>query len=149
MTDTGPPPARPPARAWGSEGAQPYHPRGSGQGLYQHHQQQRGGAGRGGAERGEYGYYQPGPPRGYYQQHGNRDNGAVSGGDRGRRYVPNANGGEQPASDAPPRDMETLKAAISAAEAGTGAVGRALSSSTFRPRARAFTSLIQMCGKVR
>eukprot|EP00873_Tetraselmis_striata_P022659 jgi/Tetstr1/442923/TSEL_030985.t1 len=45
--------------------------------------------------------------------------------------------------------METLKAAISAATAGTGAVGRALATSSFRPRARAFTSLIQMCGKAK
>jgi hypothetical protein len=126
--------------------AQPYYPRSSGQQQYPRQQQQRGG------QRGDYAYYQPHPPRGggYYQQH-NRDNGFHShaGGDRsGRRYAPGYNGAPSAPVDGPPRDMETLKAAITAAEAGTGAVGRALSSSTFRPRARAFTSLIQMCGKV-
>ena len=79
------------------------------------------------------------------QYHGRYDSSTrdSSGGERNRRHYSNGDDTEAPS------DMESLKNAIAIAEAGTGAVSRALMTSTFRPRARAFTSLIQMCGKVR
>ncbi|CAD7702751.1 unnamed protein product [Ostreobium quekettii] len=46
-------------------------------------------------------------------------------------------------------DMETLKAAIIHAKAGTGKVEEAISQCTFRPREQAFTTLIDLCGKMR
>ena len=49
----------------------------------------------------------------------------------------------------PAWDMETLKAAIYYAEAGTGDVRKAIETCTFRPREQAFTALINICGKMR
>lgn len=46
-----------------------------------------------------------------------------------------------------PFDMDTLKAAIQAAKPDCGEVRRAIESSTFKPRERAFTRLINMCGR--
>ena len=46
-----------------------------------------------------------------------------------------------------PFDMDTLKAAIQAATPDSGEVRKAIQSSTFKPRERAFTRLINMCGR--
>jgi len=46
-----------------------------------------------------------------------------------------------------PFDMDTLKAAIQAARPDCGEVRKAIESSTFKPRERAFTRLINMCGR--
>eukprot|EP00210_Caulerpa_lentillifera_P004579 g4369.t1 len=50
-------------------------------------------------------------------------------------------------SNRAPWDMHSLKAAVSAAEVGTGQVEEAIRSSTFKPREQAFTKLISVCGR--
>lgn len=49
----------------------------------------------------------------------------------------------------PAWDMETLKAGIRSAKAGTGEVKAVIQKCTFRPREQAFTTLINMCGRQR
>lgn len=46
-----------------------------------------------------------------------------------------------------PYDMNTLKVAIQVAKPGTGEVRKVIEACTFRPRERAFTRLINMCGR--
>jgi len=46
-----------------------------------------------------------------------------------------------------PFDMDSLKAAIQVARPDCGEVRKAIESSTFKPRERAFTRLINMCGR--
>lgn len=49
----------------------------------------------------------------------------------------------------PAWDMETLKAMIRYSVAGRGDVKRAIETCTFRPREQAFTTLINLCGRLR
>lgn len=58
-------------------------------------------------------------------------------------------GGMGPAVAKPAWDMDTLKAAIQYARAGTGEVRSAIETCTFRPREQAFTALINLCGRLR
>jgi len=46
-----------------------------------------------------------------------------------------------------PWDMNSLKAAIYAAQAGTGDVARIIASCTFKPRKAACTKIISVCGR--
>ena len=48
-----------------------------------------------------------------------------------------------------PWDMDTLKSAIFKAKAGSGEIAEALKTCTFAPRAQAFTTLINLCGRLR
>jgi pentatricopeptide repeat domain-containing protein 1 len=48
-----------------------------------------------------------------------------------------------------PHDMDTLKAAIEGAKAGTGQVRQAIKACSFQPRLPAFTTLIQQCARAR
>lgn len=48
-----------------------------------------------------------------------------------------------------PWDMDTLKSAIFKAKAGSGEIAEALKTCTFVPRAQAFTTLINLCGRLR
>eukprot|EP00210_Caulerpa_lentillifera_P002006 g1923.t1 len=57
--------------------------------------------------------------------------------------------GTTKASTRAPWDMDTLKSVIFKAKAGTGEVADALKSCTFVPRAQAFTTLINLCGRMR
>lgn len=57
------------------------------------------------------------------------------------------NSGHSTKSTKAPWDMHSLKAAVSAAEIGTGQVAKAICSSTFKPREQAFTKLISVCGR--
>lgn len=49
----------------------------------------------------------------------------------------------------PAWDMDTLKSQIVNAKAGTGEVGHAIESCTFKPREQAFTALIDLSGRMR
>lgn len=57
------------------------------------------------------------------------------------------NSGHSAKNTKAPWDMHSLKAAVSAAEIGTGQVAKAICSSTFKPREQAFTKLISVCGR--
>lgn len=57
--------------------------------------------------------------------------------------------GAAPSVAKPAWDMDTLKAAIHYARAGTGEVRSAIETCTFRPREAAFTALINLCGRLR
>eukprot|EP00210_Caulerpa_lentillifera_P000923 g893.t1 len=48
-----------------------------------------------------------------------------------------------------PWDMDTLKSMIFKAKAGSGEIAEALKACTFVPRAQAFTTLINLCGRMR
>ncbi|CAD7697983.1 unnamed protein product [Ostreobium quekettii] len=66
-------------------------------------------------------------------------------------WGPEACAGVMPGGGVPAAawDMETLKAAVLHASAGTGKVEEAIKGCTFRPREQAFTTLIDLCGRMR
>eukprot|EP00210_Caulerpa_lentillifera_P005241 g5008.t1 len=58
-------------------------------------------------------------------------------------------GGYMKITEKAPYDMNSLKAAIYHAEAGTGEIAKAISKCTFKPGERAFTKIISNCGRWR
>eukprot|EP00210_Caulerpa_lentillifera_P005235 g5002.t1 len=63
------------------------------------------------------------------------------------RYYQHIVGGYKQDFAKAPWDMNSLKAAIRNAEAGTGEIANIISSCSFKPREPAFTKIISMCGR--
>lgn len=62
---------------------------------------------------------------------------------------PSVGSGIPTLANKPAWDMDTLKSQIVNAKAGTGEVGHAIESCTFKPREQAFTALIDLSGRMR